>query len=233
MANAGDVIDVDWVDKRWLWSTIDALDLDILYRFERLDSPIRDEREVRLLLKLEHIVLNWIMDDPDYDPRTAGYDDHCDDSNDDDSNNYSDGDDEDEDEEETDDEADDAEFDYWYRYFGLEDDDTDDSDEEDIETISEDLQRQAIELLKPVDISNLAEDKKTCPICYEAFGLSNDPCQTLCEHTFCSDCIRKWIRTGLKCPMCRRDFVEPHVAEEMEVAERMPSPWWITVLRGD
>jgi hypothetical protein len=247
MLNGGDGRGVDRFDKTWLRNTIDALDLDILYRFERPDSPMRDEREIQLLLKLQGIAFNWIMDDEDYaDFDPADYDDYSDDGDDGDSDNYLDDDDEREDE--IDDESDEAEFGDWYRFFGLDDDDSDGSgdfddsdDEEDREPIPEDLQRQAIELLKPVDISTLDEDKKTCPICYEAFGPSNDPCQTLCEHTFCSDCIRKWIRTGLMCPMCRRDFVDLYVVEEMEdsaeeleaVVERLPSPWWITVLRGD
>jgi hypothetical protein len=43
----------------------------------------------------------------------------------------------------------------------------------------------------------------TCPICYE------NPCaiQTNCNHSFCTNCITKWINTDhSQCPCCREDI---------------------------
>ena len=45
-------------------------------------------------------------------------------------------------------------------------------------------------------------DGEDCPICMNAY---DQPTMTTCNHWFCSDCIATaLVRTGAKCPMCRR-----------------------------
>jgi len=43
----------------------------------------------------------------------------------------------------------------------------------------------------------------TCSICQEN---KNDIIQTPCNHNFCCDCIRKWIKIKSTCPNCRSNI---------------------------
>ena len=40
----------------------------------------------------------------------------------------------------------------------------------------------------------------TCSICLEYI---NQPKKLVCEHTFCNECIRTWLKLQKTCPCCR------------------------------
>lgn len=46
----------------------------------------------------------------------------------------------------------------------------------------------------------LLSTKVECPICYDE---KRDVEALACGHVFCSDCLRKWRRTSVACPLCR------------------------------
>src|SRR6056300_240510 len=40
-----------------------------------------------------------------------------------------------------------------------------------------------------------------CPVCYDGF---TTPCEFLCGHSFCYQCVKTWYQKGTStCPMCR------------------------------
>ena len=49
------------------------------------------------------------------------------------------------------------------------------------------------------------DDTCTCPICF--IHINNSIKLTLCNHTFCVECIKKWIDTpNYTCPCCRSNI---------------------------
>ena len=44
-----------------------------------------------------------------------------------------------------------------------------------------------------------------CPIC---FGFTNDNITLKCNHSYCNDCLYKWVKTENKktCPTCRKNI---------------------------
>lgn len=48
------------------------------------------------------------------------------------------------------------------------------------------------------------DDDVTCPICLDNVILGRKI--ILCEHTFCSSCIEKWLSDHKTCPVCIRDL---------------------------
>jgi DNA-directed RNA polymerase subunit K/omega len=63
--------------------------------------------------------------------------------------------------------------------------------------------------LKLKDIQN----ELSCPICTEWFLRTT----TLgCGHSFCGDCIDRWLHTNLSCPLCRAPLREPPTDAPLE-----------------
>ena len=57
---------------------------------------------------------------------------------------------------------------------------------------------------KPSQETN-QESTSECAICYQE---NKDSCfTTKCNHTFCQDCMTKWLLTNHNCPMCRTNIV--------------------------
>lgn len=51
-----------------------------------------------------------------------------------------------------------------------------------------------------------ATDMETCPICLEkAEAVTSVRRLSACSHTFCSECIAKWLQTHKWCPVCKND----------------------------
>jgi hypothetical protein len=66
---------------------------------------------------------------------------------------------------------------------------------------------------KPVMVSDLNEEDRTCPICYTEYNTTNDagvkesPVRTHCGHVHGEKCLEKWIVEGnWSCPHCRAKF---------------------------
>jgi len=49
-------------------------------------------------------------------------------------------------------------------------------------------------------------DEIKCPICMEK---TKDIRLTICNHSYCSHCIEKWLEKNKKCPVCMKEFSEP------------------------
>ncbi|KAG6036949.1 hypothetical protein E4U41_005390 [Claviceps citrina] len=70
--------------------------------------------------------------------------------------------------------------------------------------------RAAIQSLENVDICSLADNEKTCVICYNDYGMASPegvmevPIRLpLCKHVFGDHCIKKWLEDSDSCPYCR------------------------------
>ena len=51
---------------------------------------------------------------------------------------------------------------------------------------------------------DLLDQEMRCPICLGRVKSAIKP--TSCIHIFCSYCIKKWCKTSIKCPVCRREM---------------------------
>ena len=55
-----------------------------------------------------------------------------------------------------------------------------------------------------IDLTEREAKHFTCNVCHKIF---NDPIKSECEHTFCKDCVQKWVRGRNKCcPECNKGF---------------------------
>ena len=45
----------------------------------------------------------------------------------------------------------------------------------------------------------------TCSICLNGL-VNNDLCKTDCEHSFCYECLHKWLEIKQDCPFCRKSI---------------------------
>jgi hypothetical protein len=47
---------------------------------------------------------------------------------------------------------------------------------------------------------------KNCSICLDDFINYNKVSKLVCEHIFCSNCIKKWLQINKKCPLCKHQL---------------------------
>jgi len=47
--------------------------------------------------------------------------------------------------------------------------------------------------------------KSECYICLEVYCLDDKIVQLPCKHIFCRECIFKWLKENVTCPLCRND----------------------------
>ncbi|KAG6306736.1 hypothetical protein E4U45_006512 [Claviceps purpurea] len=71
--------------------------------------------------------------------------------------------------------------------------------------------KAALQSLETVEVCSLAENEKTCVICYNDYGVASPegvveaPTRLpLCKHIFGDVCIKKWLGDSDSCPYCRR-----------------------------
>ena len=76
-------------------------------------------------------------------------------------------------------------------------------------------------------VKDVPEKDKTCAIC---FADITEGKQFTCGHIFHEDCIREWLKTHDKCPVCRRSLqndgenkVEASIEEIQQEKERIES----------
>lgn len=48
----------------------------------------------------------------------------------------------------------------------------------------------------------------TCVVCFEPYVVGHRVLQLPCEHMFCSECGREWLRRNCTCPVCRKEVDE-------------------------
>lgn len=54
--------------------------------------------------------------------------------------------------------------------------------------------------------SNVDSNEDTCPICLESY-IEKEVYQThKCKHSFCKECLSKWIEEHKTCPMCQQEL---------------------------
>ena len=50
---------------------------------------------------------------------------------------------------------------------------------------------------------NLELIEHNCIICLDKLKDENDPCKLICNHYFCTMCIKQWLKINKKCPLCK------------------------------
>ena len=61
-----------------------------------------------------------------------------------------------------------------------------------------------------------------CPICLET---TKDTKTTSCRHTFCVQCLDKWLMTNHTCPLCRTELNEPEAKNNLDSHHIYTIPW--------
>lgn len=59
------------------------------------------------------------------------------------------------------------------------------------------------DVLRFVNIGDILEDELVCSICVEIY---EKPLLTLCDHMFCSNCIKRWLKEKSSCPICKTNL---------------------------
>jgi len=67
---------------------------------------------------------------------------------------------------------------------------------------------QAIMNINEKNKSELDETNDMCPICYEDMTDIEHLSETGCNHVFCDNCIKMWLKQHNTCPFCRMVIVE-------------------------
>ncbi|XP_003744587.1 RING finger protein 145-like [Galendromus occidentalis] len=63
--------------------------------------------------------------------------------------------------------------------------------------------------IKTLSLANATDEQivdynDVCPICYQSLQDSGSVCITPCSHLFHRNCLRKWLYSQAKCPMCHK-----------------------------
>lgn len=61
-----------------------------------------------------------------------------------------------------------------------------------------------LEINKLYTIKNSFFNKHKCPICFEH---SKKYAVLKCHHSFCKECIDKWLEKNKTCPLCREEIL--------------------------
>lgn len=51
--------------------------------------------------------------------------------------------------------------------------------------------------------------EKTCSVCLDEYAVNNKIVLLDCNHSFHTDCIKKWLQINKSCPVCRLDIDQP------------------------
>merc|ERR1712232_189241 len=54
-------------------------------------------------------------------------------------------------------------------------------------------------------LKRTSDGEACCAICHEDYEIGNSLLQLPCEHSFCSECGRQWLRQNNTCPICRTE----------------------------
>ena len=73
---------------------------------------------------------------------------------------------------------------------------------------------------KPIKYKETANNTKQCAICLEDFKNGMSVIKLKCEHIFCTECIKKWLKNSLTCPYCRKEL-------KLEILEKCFDYSWI------
>ncbi|CAD5205942.1 unnamed protein product [Bursaphelenchus okinawaensis] len=64
-----------------------------------------------------------------------------------------------------------------------------------------------------VDVFAIDDDQLKCPICGYFFKM---PVRLDCGHSFCKNCIDKWLRSCNSCSICRQPTLQPRRNTDLE-----------------
>lgn len=73
-----------------------------------------------------------------------------------------------------------------------------------------------------------SQEAPECCICTEGFTLNKEIKRTPCGHYFHEDCLGKWLRVSITCPLCRLDLERAVLGENApsrEPQQQQPGPW--------
>ncbi|KAG6023565.1 hypothetical protein E4U40_003882 [Claviceps sp. LM458 group G5] len=103
--------------------------------------------------------------------------------------------------------------------------------------------KAALQSLETVEMCSLAENEKTCVICYNDYGVASPegavevPTRLpLCKHIFGNLCIKKWLGDSDSCPYCRRRMqsepkrlgIPARAFLNMMRVRGLPAPPWLS-----
>ena len=84
------------------------------------------------------------------------------------------------------------------------------SEEIDIHELYTEAAERVLPFFDTIDLNDLTQDNKSCPVCMEPFSLSDRPTALKCKHIVGRACLEHWI-SGChnSCPMCRAEIFDP------------------------
>lgn len=62
--------------------------------------------------------------------------------------------------------------------------------------------KRAVNFERATQITRDFASDDACPICYERFEIKLPTRKTVCGHTYCQDCIARWLAHNVRCPTC-------------------------------
>ncbi|XP_047155167.1 E3 ubiquitin-protein ligase SIRP1-like [Vigna umbellata] len=77
-----------------------------------------------------------------------------------------------------------------------------------------------------------------CPICMDEFKVCDQAYRLPCTHTYCSECILRWLNSSKTCPVCRLQLnnnnnLNSHVEFLSTSLSSTPSPYFRSPLRPE
>jgi hypothetical protein len=57
-----------------------------------------------------------------------------------------------------------------------------------------------------IDDNNIDDNVFECIICFNKIINSDDIKKTVCNHSFCKNCLNHWLENNSCCPLCRKKF---------------------------
>merc|ERR1712196_392615 len=77
------------------------------------------------------------------------------------------------------------------------------------------LSRRELKILESLENSNHKHGEGgMCPICTDEYVEGDAKVRTACGHEFHRECLKKWLKQGDTCPMCRAELMSASDSED-------------------
>lgn len=75
-------------------------------------------------------------------------------------------------------------------------------------TFPQDQVVQKIDIEKVAPLTDPGDGDHSCPICFDDLKDVKYVRKTICNHSFCSECLREWFHKKPVCPLCQLDLLQ-------------------------